>query len=38
MYADDLALLATSQEELQQLLDETQCWAEEKFAIINEEK
>jgi hypothetical protein len=38
MYANDLALLASSQEELQQLLDETQRWAEENFAIINEEK
>jgi hypothetical protein len=38
MYADDLALLATSQEELQELLDETQTWAEEHFAIINEDK
>jgi hypothetical protein len=38
MYADDLALVATSPEELQALLNETQKWAEENFATINTEK
>ncbi len=38
MYADDLALVATSPEELQALLNETQKWAEDNFATINTEK
>jgi hypothetical protein len=38
MYADDLALVATSPEELQALLNETQKWAEENFATINTDK
>jgi hypothetical protein len=38
MYADDLALVADSQEELQNLLHETQLWAEEHFAQINTDK
>jgi hypothetical protein len=38
MYADDLALVATSQEQLQALLNETQLWAEEHFAVINTDK
>jgi hypothetical protein len=38
MYADDLALIATSLHELQDMLNETQSWAEENFATINTDK
>jgi hypothetical protein len=38
LYADDLALIATSTKELQEMLDATQDWATRHFATINADK